>query len=298
MVQHELRPAPVQLLAVEKEGVPCRFTLLHAMWQSFPAAPAISRGRGREHVHNVFHIVMYAAGRNAFSFRGERHEARPGTLVFASPGEPHEFSQQTASPSGYHNVTFALLREGEPAALPFAEYLGRLTGWALEAPAFPVHLEERPTETAAGLFERVYDALAREGGEAGFAAQRCILDLLAFFVEEVFGGGAEEETPLLRARREIERRYPERLAVAELAAIACLSEGQFGRAFKKVFGTTPIAYQRELRVRAAATLLRTGHLPCKTIARRVGFGDVYFFSRTFRKLAGMTPTAFRERYGL
>ena len=78
-----------------------------------------------------------------------------------------------------------------------------------------------------------------------------------------------------------------------IAARAHLSPSYLIRAFKSQYGRTPIDYLIGLRVEAAANLLRASDLSCGEIADAVGFGDIYQFSRTFRKRVGVSPTGFR-----
>jgi AraC-like DNA-binding protein len=47
------------------------------------------------------------------------------------------------------------------------------------------------------------------------------------------------------------------------------------------------------RIRAAQELLAATSLPIKSIAQRLGYQDVYFFSRQFRQMSGVTPAAYR-----
>ncbi|MFW5857377.1 MAG: helix-turn-helix domain-containing protein, partial [Planctomycetota bacterium] len=83
--------------------------------------------------------------------------------------------------------------------------------------------------------------------------------------------------------------------LADLAAEANLSPEHFARRFRKRYGASPIAYQHSLRIQAARVLLSSSDLLCKEIAARVGFSDIYAFSKAFRKATGLAPTAYREQ---
>ena len=79
--------------------------------------------------------------------------------------------------------------------------------------------------------------------------------------------------------------------------MAGFSEGYFLRSFKRIVGLSPIAYQRQLRIGAARTLLRSTNLECKEIAAQVGFGDVCQFSKAFKKATGLSPRRHRAGAG-
>lgn len=89
------------------------------------------------------------------------------------------------------------------------------------------------------------------------------------------------------------------ISVEELAARASLTRGQFVRAFRRVFGSSPAAYKMRLQVEHARTLIAQGVLPT-TAASNAGFAGHDQFKRQFRKVHGMTPRQYqvfsRRRY--
>ena len=109
------------------------------------------------------------------------------------------------------------------------------------------------------------------------------------------GGG---RSPKLRAvKAQIDRRFDDpELSVAALAAQTGWSEVYFRRAFRAAFGTSPLAYIRRVRLENAKALLRTGYYSITETATRCGFDSVSYFSYTFRRETGVTPSAYRERF--
>lgn len=65
------------------------------------------------------------------------------------------------------------------------------------------------------------------------------------------------------------------------------------RQFKKMTGQTIFVYLNSLRIEKAKQLLSTGFYTTSDIASRTGFHDVYYFSKVFKRLTGITP----GRYG-
>jgi AraC family transcriptional regulator len=84
------------------------------------------------------------------------------------------------------------------------------------------------------------------------------------------------------------------IPVARLAGLVALSAGHFSRAFKQSFGDTPHGHVMRRRVEAAKTMMLRGAEPLSQIAYLCGFADQAHFSRTFRKLAGASPLAWRR----
>ena len=82
--------------------------------------------------------------------------------------------------------------------------------------------------------------------------------------------------------------------IPALAALVNLSPSRFRHLFKQETGTTPAQFLKEFRVRKAQRMLRTTFLSVKQVLKKVGIASNTHFVRDFRKLYGMTPTAYRR----
>lgn len=79
-----------------------------------------------------------------------------------------------------------------------------------------------------------------------------------------------------------------------LAALVNLSPSRFRHLFKQETGKGPAQYLKEFRLRKAEKMLRTTFLTVKQVLKQVGLGSNAHFVRDFRKMYGMTPTAYRR----
>lgn len=115
--------------------------------------------------------------------------------------------------------------------------------------------------------------------------------------EAARSGGRPQNVPtpevLLRARQTIETRYDERLELKTLAHEAHLSVPHFCSQFRHHFGVSPIAYLIQRRLEAAATLLRCTSLDVGEVGQRVGYSDIYHFSKLFKQHFAVPPSRFR-----
>lgn len=84
--------------------------------------------------------------------------------------------------------------------------------------------------------------------------------------------------------------YRKNFSGDSLAHACSLNRDYFCRVFKKAMGKTPIEYQNECRIRMADLLLKQGNMTIKEIAQNVGFEDVSYFSRVYKKIKGISPT--------
>lgn len=90
----------------------------------------------------------------------------------------------------------------------------------------------------------------------------------------------------------IEENLAKRIMLSTLAKLARLSPHHFCRAFKQSFGTPPHRYQNERRVEHAKALLAKPRPSMTDIAMVLGFSSSSSFTTTFRKITGLTPTAY------
>lgn len=101
---------------------------------------------------------------------------------------------------------------------------------------------------------------------------------------------------LLRAKDLADGHYAEKLTVADLANAARLSPAHFSREFRKAFGESPHQYLLTRRLERAAALLRNTDWTVLRICVEVGLSSVGSFSTSFRRIFGLTPTAYRASY--
>jgi AraC-like DNA-binding protein len=83
--------------------------------------------------------------------------------------------------------------------------------------------------------------------------------------------------------------------VEELAAEANLSRIHYGRCFRQITNESPNRYLIIKRVERACVLLAQTNWGIDAVARSIGYSDIYFFSRQFRKVMQCTPSQYRER---
>jgi AraC-like DNA-binding protein len=110
-------------------------------------------------------------------------------------------------------------------------------------------------------------------------------------------GSGDEASPLVkRALGVIHARYTEPVSLAEIAAAVHASPEHLAREFRRRLGRTVVEALQLLRVNHARQLLTETDRTVLDVAFSSGFESAEHFYRTFRKLAGTTPKAYRQRH--
>lgn len=107
-------------------------------------------------------------------------------------------------------------------------------------------------------------------------------------------GQRNGESRIAPALAYIETHCTQELSVEELAEMCYLSQAQLFRLFRAETGTTPIQYRNRLRIDRAREMLEDPELGVGEIASNLGFENLYYFSRLFRSMAGVSPTEYRR----
>jgi AraC family transcriptional regulator len=91
----------------------------------------------------------------------------------------------------------------------------------------------------------------------------------------------------------IQEHLASNITLNDLANVAGLNRTLFIQHFKASLKATPHQYLIQTRIRQARRLISSSKLPFVDIALRCGFADQAHFSRCFRKVVGVTPSAYR-----
>lgn len=84
------------------------------------------------------------------------------------------------------------------------------------------------------------------------------------------------------------------ISIAAIAGSLQLSEGHLSHMFKKETGSTVIAYLTQVRMTKAMELLSDCRRKIYEVAELVGYRDVAYFSATFKKATGVSPSEYQS----
>ena len=250
----------------------------------FPSADGHSRSRPDGAAETV--VIHCLSGAGWCEFGGRRHTVRSGDLVILPPGAAHAYGAERRRP--WTIRWFHLVGSDLPALRDELHFDDNIPVHALVDDA-----------TLALLFDDALSVL-----EMGYTrshllrASRALAHYLAHASWLIRHSPVAEPDASTRITRCIDymRLHLNRpLRVSELAAIARWSPSHFKSRFREQTGYGCIDYFIRLRIHAACQLLDTTALDIQSVAARVGYTDPLWFSKAFKTIVGLPPSAYRQK---
>jgi transcriptional regulator GlxA family with amidase domain len=101
---------------------------------------------------------------------------------------------------------------------------------------------------------------------------------------------------IVKAQHYLEKNLKEKISIEELSSRYALGRRNFDRRFIKATGNTPVEYLQRVKVESAKKAFETSRKSISEIMYAVGYSDNKAFREVFRKITGMSPLEYRERY--
>ncbi len=147
------------------------------------------------------------------------------------------------------------------------------------------------------LFEKIYTCWSEKAASYKHEAA-AILNLI--FAELYKDNKTEQpnNSKISASVQYIEENYLKHDFSLQVAAEkSYISEPYFRKLFKQEFGVSPQRYVIGRRIRHAASLMLTGYYTLSEIADLCGYNDYKYFSTEFKKIMGISPSAYKYNFG-
>lgn len=113
----------------------------------------------------------------------------------------------------------------------------------------------------------------------------------------IFNGQKMHGDELIRQAQEyIEQHFRDKISFEDLSRKFAVGRRNFDRRFIKATGNTPVAYWQRVKIESAKKLLETSRKTVNEVMYEVGYADIKAFREVFRKISGLSPTAYKGRY--
>ena len=110
------------------------------------------------------------------------------------------------------------------------------------------------------------------------------------------GQKQHEDEPIRQAQEFIEKNVTEKISVEELALKYAIGRRHFERRFKKATNNTPVEYIQRVKIEAAKKHLESSRKNVNEVMYDVGYSDTKAFRTIFRKITGLSPIEYRNKY--
>lgn len=105
-----------------------------------------------------------------------------------------------------------------------------------------------------------------------------------------------EDEPVKKTQEYIETNYNQKITVDQLAAMFALSRRNLERRFKKATSNTIIEYIQRVKIEAAKKNLEAGRKSINEVMYEVGYNDTKAFRSTFKRITGISPLQYKNKY--
>jgi transcriptional regulator GlxA family with amidase domain len=113
----------------------------------------------------------------------------------------------------------------------------------------------------------------------------------------IFMGQKEhEDEPIKKAQLFMENNVGAKVSVDQLSEMFAISRRNFERRFKKATSNTPVEYLQRVKIEAAKKSLESSRENINEVMYNVGYSDSKAFRTMFKKITGLSPVSYRNKY--
>ncbi|WDF55221.1 GlxA family transcriptional regulator [Mucilaginibacter sp. KACC 22063] len=110
------------------------------------------------------------------------------------------------------------------------------------------------------------------------------------------GQKTHDDEQIIRAQEYIEENYQEKITVDQLADLLALGRRNLERRFKKATSNTVIEYIQRVKIEAAKKRFESSRKNINEVMYEIGYSDTKAFRTIFRKVTGLSPVEYRNKY--
>lgn len=234
------------------------------------------------HWHENPEFLRCVRGNGEAITEAEKFDFLKDSIITINPNEPHDFACVAGDELHYNCLIID------------ADFC-KDNGIDIENIRFEVKTTDKK---ACEYYDKAFSACMNETQFQSLAARTYVLEFLLYMCKnhlvisqnKISVSGLEE---IKKAVTFIRNNYMRPITLEETADVAGFSVYYFSREFKKVTGTTFVTFLNTVRCRNAAKLLRKG-MSVTQACFACGFKELSYFSRTFSKIMGVSPSVLHK----
>lgn len=241
----------------------------------------------REHVQEEYEFIYILSGSVEYECDGEKFTVNADDMYFIQPGQKHK-ETSLSEPLKFIYVKF---------------FLYNYRGVRMDSFLKDVSLQkfEKPARGLRTKFIKIFDEMVNQ--ELGFKqiVENCISEILIDVMRILKMSQAEKTSTssinnvIALIIEDIAMNVHKNYSVEEISRAYGISKSSLHHAFKKQTGLPFKDYVNRMKIKEAEHQLTVTDKTVTHIAWSLGFSNVYYFCRLFKKYKGITPTEFRNR---
>ncbi len=252
------------------------------------------------HWHDEMEFIYVKKGSGIVTVDFIQYIVDTGTIVLIIPGQLHSIEQLADATMEYENIIFhpnILLSKTTDACN--TDFLLPLLNGSISVPTVYKLGTSFYSEIATCIDAN--DEIRKtfpKGYQLYLKGQLFTLFYVLisrYAISSVGQKGEKSLEHLKQILKYIENNYMNKITIADVAAEVNLSQSHFMKYFKNTMGTSFIDYLNEYRLTMASRLLLSSEATILVISEEVGYENLSYFNRAFKKRFGMTPSAYRKR---
>ncbi|MBJ6362553.1 helix-turn-helix domain-containing protein [Paenibacillus sp. GCM10012307] len=257
------------------------FTLLRIEVERYPAAP-----KPKKMYLTDYMLLSILQGNGIVYIDGKRFRLSKGCCFLIHPGSMVEVANTVLQELELYKLIFRA-EQTEAAANASRDSQGT-EGFLLSG-----KLNVQPLPEWSALLKDMYTHRENTDNLAAFKQHIRLQELLHYLcARNLHVSGRDPRRAVIRTIDELHGDITRNMSIKLLAEQANMGSRQYTYLFKELTGVTPSDYVTELRINQAKTQLLSSNDQVSTIARNAGFQDVYYFSRRFKQMVGLSPKHF------
>lgn len=246
------------------------------------------------HFHDCYQLLYVVDGEAVITIGNKTYSATAGTLILIGRFESH-----SVQVTGQRYCRYTIMVD--PDIYGYHAILDtRLLSVLMNRPSHYCHAADLSGQPHLdGILSQMY----QECQYGTLMSRKMLLILLAqilvFFCRECPENLPKPSSHLhlvQKIRQHLEDNFSNPCDLEDLAQHFHLSQSHMSHMFRRITGSSIIAYLTAYRLAAAKHLLIETDLPIGTISENCGFSDHSNFGRTFKSEVGLSPSQFRKKY--
>lgn len=232
----------------------------------------------------IIHCVL--DGKGIFQIGDKRYELKRGQGFLIEPETLIHYKADEKDPWTYMWIGFSGARAGK-----YLMDIGLHSG----KPVFQCEKIDELKKVILRMFQYQHLSVVNQ-----YHLQGLLYEFLALVADGIRGNDVEEESDDNKYVKEavnfIRNTYYRGITVAEIAEHVSVNRSYLYKLFQETFGMSPKEFLTRFQISRAKELLTWSDITIESVAWSCGYKDALAFSKVFKKMMGVSPTAYRKAH--